>query len=143
MAATYNIAGDDFNFPCPVGWTVEAARNEIRSRYNLVGGGIDRDGVPLAASEVIGNTGVLTFVGGTSTLGKHSRIHSPIHLSPCSTYSNNSHRFVSLCCCCFHVLDFQYYYTSHFNTTLLFIYYLYDVPVLFVMANFVATSGKR
>ena len=82
MAATYNIAVNGSAFPCPVGWTAADAEDRIRSRYNLVGGGIDRDGVPLAASEVIGNTGVLSFVGGTSTLGKHSRIHSPIHISP-------------------------------------------------------------
>ena len=66
----------------------------------------------------------------------------PSTFLPISTYSNDCHRFVSLCCC-FHVLDFQYYYIYHFNTTLLFIYYLYDVPVLFVMANFVASAGKR
>ena len=36
-------------------------------------------------------------------------IYSPIHLFPCSTYSNNSHRFVLLSCCCFCVLDLPYY----------------------------------
>ena len=82
MAATQDITVNGSAFPCPVGWTVEAAELRIRSRYNLVGGGIDRNGVPLAASEVIGNTGELSFVGGASTSGKHSHIHSPIHLSP-------------------------------------------------------------
>ena len=82
MAATQDITVNGSAFPCPVGWTVEAAELRIRSAFTLAGGYIDRDGVPLAPSEVIGNTGELTFVGGTSTSGKHSHIHSPIHLSP-------------------------------------------------------------
>ena len=71
MATTHNVAVNGNTFPCPVNWTVEAAEQRIRSRYNFVGGGIDRDGVPLAASEVIGNTGLLTFVGGTSASGRY------------------------------------------------------------------------
>jgi len=31
------------NFPCPVGATVEQAKMKIRSRYLLIGGGLEDD----------------------------------------------------------------------------------------------------
>jgi hypothetical protein len=48
---------------CSDNWTVENVINEIRSRFQLRGGGINEDGVALLSTEVIGNTnGVLLFV---------------------------------------------------------------------------------
>jgi len=51
-------------FKCPTDWTVEEARNEIRSRYALHGGGIEKDGIAVRATDLISAlTGTLTFAG--------------------------------------------------------------------------------
>jgi hypothetical protein len=52
-------------FPCPVVWTVEEAEGRIRTRFDLSGGGIECNNVPMWSIDVIGKAeGVLTFVGG-------------------------------------------------------------------------------
>jgi hypothetical protein len=52
-------------FPCPVVWTVEEAEGRIRTRFDLSGGGIECNNVPMWSTDVIGKAeGVLTFVGG-------------------------------------------------------------------------------
>ena len=56
-------------FPCPKDWTVDQAKEEIRSFYVLAGGGLQADGVPLLGTQRIGDTaGALSFVGGQQTL---------------------------------------------------------------------------
>jgi hypothetical protein len=52
----------DKSFPCPVGWTVETARSEIRSMYLLIGGGILMDGVATASADTIKADGNYLFV---------------------------------------------------------------------------------
>ena len=56
-------------FPCPVGWTVEKARNEIRSRYGLLNGGIDRNGEAMASDDIITADGDYRFVNFQSLQG--------------------------------------------------------------------------
>ena len=70
MAATNNIIVNGSTFPCPVGWTATNAEDRIRGAFNLTGGYIARNGVPLAATEEIGDAEGLVFVGGTPTQGK-------------------------------------------------------------------------
>jgi len=53
------------NFPCPVGWTVDQAKNEIRSAYLLAGGFLQDQNGALLGTDLIGTTvGVVSFVGG-------------------------------------------------------------------------------
>ncbi len=59
-------------FPCPVNWSVEEAEKRIRSRYELQGGGIEHNNVPVQATNLISSfTGTLVFVDGHQQLGKH------------------------------------------------------------------------
>ena len=79
MAASNNIIVNGSTFPCPVGWTATNAEDRIRGAFNLTGGYIARNGVPLAATEKIGDAEGLVFVGGTPTQGKptHTFSHVP------------------------------------------------------------------
>lgn len=57
------VAGRDYS--CPVEWTVEEARNEIQTRYSLIGGAIENNGIPVLGSALIGSlAGPLTFIDG-------------------------------------------------------------------------------
>jgi hypothetical protein len=72
--ATKNITVNEYSFPCPVVWSVDQAKTEIRSRYLFVGGGLEANGIPLLGTEMIQSTvGVLSFVGGQST--HHGKVH--------------------------------------------------------------------
>ena len=58
-----NVNGEVFR--CPVDWTVMEARDEIRSRFVLHGGGIYHNNVPVRATDLISSfTGTLVFFGG-------------------------------------------------------------------------------
>ena len=70
MDATNNITVSGSVFRCPVGWTATNAEDRIRGAFNLTGGYIARNGIALAATEVIGDAEGLVFVGGTPTQGK-------------------------------------------------------------------------
>jgi len=51
-------------FKCPTDWTVAEAEERIRSRYALHGGGIEKDGIAVRATDLISAlTGTLTFAG--------------------------------------------------------------------------------
>ena len=64
MATKSIIVGTQI-FPCPIGWTVNQARDEIRSRFGLQNGGLDENGIPVLGSAMISSfRGNLTFVGG-------------------------------------------------------------------------------
>ncbi len=68
-----NIAVNGKIFRCPIEWTVEQARCEIRSRYVLPGGDIEEDGVPLLGSVLIRLTsGALVFVAGQTIQSRDS-----------------------------------------------------------------------
>ena len=63
--ATKDITVNDEVFRCPIDWTVDQAKAEIRSFYVLAGGGLQEVGVPLLGTQRIGDTvGTLSFVGG-------------------------------------------------------------------------------
>ena len=47
------IDGVNKSFNCPLGWTVGELEIRIRNRYSLSGGGIDCDGLPTKATDVI------------------------------------------------------------------------------------------
>jgi hypothetical protein len=52
-------------FKCPTDWTVAEAEERIRSRYALHGGGIEKDGIAVRATDLISSfAGTLTFAGG-------------------------------------------------------------------------------
>lgn len=50
------------DYPCPAGWTVERARNEIRSGYGLANGFLLKNGEAVAAEELITTDGGYSFV---------------------------------------------------------------------------------
>lgn len=52
MAAVIHIAGYN-DFPCSDGWTVDMAENRIHSRYGLINGGIERNGVAMTSIDTI------------------------------------------------------------------------------------------
>ena len=65
MNVTKNIIVGEQIFPCPVNWTVDQARNEIRSAFVLSGGYIAENNIPLAGTDTIREkTGDLEFVAG-------------------------------------------------------------------------------
>ncbi len=66
---TIVIAGHS-DFPCPVGWTVEEATNEIRSMYGLSNGGIRRNGEAMRPIDAITAGGNYQFVNFQSQQGK-------------------------------------------------------------------------
>ena len=45
------------DFPCPIGWTVEKAKNEIRSGYGFVNGFILRNNEAMSSDEIITTDG--------------------------------------------------------------------------------------
>ena len=57
-------------FPCPVEASVDDAKNEIRSRFDLIGGGLDDATGPLVVGTAsIGTTqGALIFKGGRQSV---------------------------------------------------------------------------
>ena len=67
--ATKDITVSGEVFPCPKDWTVDQAKEEIRSAYGLQFGYLQAGGVPLLGTQRIRNTaGALSFAGGQSTL---------------------------------------------------------------------------
>ena len=65
--ATKDITVNGEIFRCPIDWTLTEARDEIRDRYVLEGGGIDHNNVPVRGSDLIKTfSGTLAFVGGRS-----------------------------------------------------------------------------
>ena len=44
---TKNIDVNGETFCCPITWTVKQARERIRARYGLQGGGIDENNIPV------------------------------------------------------------------------------------------------
>ncbi len=61
MSVNIRIAGRN-PFACPIAWTVEEARNEIRSMYGLINGGITRNGIVMRSSDLITSDGEYDFV---------------------------------------------------------------------------------
>lgn len=61
MSVSIQIAGKN-SFPCPVGWTGEEARNEIRSGYRLDGGFLIKNGVAMRSNDPITADGDYHFV---------------------------------------------------------------------------------
>ena len=58
------------DFPCPIDWTVEQAKNEIKSGNFLVGGFLLENGEPLLGNTLISSTtGALLFTGGQPQQG--------------------------------------------------------------------------
>lgn len=56
---------------CDTSWTVEQAEQRIREEYQLSGGAL-KDGVKATKlSDNLSSAKSYTFVGGTSTSGKH------------------------------------------------------------------------
>ena len=49
-------------FRCPVGWTAGEAKIEIRSRYVLDGGGIDKNDAGMRENDIITSDGEYEFV---------------------------------------------------------------------------------
>ncbi len=66
--ARRNISVNGIIFPCPDGATVDQAKNEIRSRFLLAGGGLEDDNGALIDGTVLirDTVGGLAFVGGQS-----------------------------------------------------------------------------
>jgi hypothetical protein len=58
------------DFDCPISWTVEQAKNEIRSGYVLAGGFLREDGVILLGAVLISSTtGALSFTHAQAQRG--------------------------------------------------------------------------
>ena len=78
-----HIAGHN-DFHCPVGWTVEQARNKIRSMYGLINGGIERNGEAMASNDTITSEGDYHFINSQphQTQGKDRFLISS-HLISC------------------------------------------------------------
>lgn len=67
------------NFPCPEAWTVDQAEDKIRTTFQLAGGFLSENGVPLLSNALISSTtGALSFTSFTYDQGDFNHLFSSL-----------------------------------------------------------------
>ena len=69
------VGADGHLFRCGTTWTAKQAKDEIRSEYLLIGGGLKLDGLSVLDEAQLDGSGKYAFVGAKSSEGKKNAVH--------------------------------------------------------------------